>query len=258
MYESISVRRFDYGRAIVLNRPESGNKIDRVLLHELNLELDEIERDADSRLIILQGRDGVFCTGRDFAEPTEAHSREGTMFARYMETIRRLAMIPRAVISSVDGQVVAGGVGFVVASDLVVATPRSQFSLSETLWGLLPACVTPYLIRRVGFQNAYRMTLTTMPVQARRAFEMNLVDEVSDKPDEMIRQWALRLTRLKSSTIGNTKRFFRDMWMITEETERMAVAEISRLSELPEVKKDIRDFVERRLFPWDVKDPEGT
>lgn len=256
MYESISVTRLEYGRAIALSRPEAGNKIDRVLLDELNHELDDIERDRDARLIVLQGRDGVFCTGRDFAEPIDASS-EGNTFKRYMELLRRLAMIPRFVIASVDGQVVAGGVGFVAASDLAVATQRSQFSLPEALWGLLPACVTPYLIRRTGFQHAYRMALTTLPVNARRAFEMGLVDEVSDRPEDVLRQWALRLARVESSTVGNAKRFFRDMWLLTDETERRAVAEIGRLSELPEVQEDIRDFVERQLFPWEKKDAAG-
>lgn len=244
MYESIAVRRADYGRVIVFDRPASGNKIDHLFLRELNRELDDVERDDAARIVILRGRDGVFCTGWDFDQrPAPGGPGEST-FELYMATLKRLAAMPRPVIADVDGQALAGGVGLVAASDLAVATPRSRFALPEALWGLLPACVAPYLIRRVGFQNAYRMALTTLPVDAERARAMCLVDEVNERPDETIRRWALRLTRLKTSTVGEAKRFFRTLWIVDDEAERAAVAEIGRLAGAPEVGAAVRDFVE--------------
>lgn len=260
---AIRVEDLDYGRALVFDRPEAGNTIDHAFLHDLDLALDTIERDPGIPIVVLRGRDGVFCTGRDLSAPTEQgagraadHGADrdigpgpGDLFARYMATLRRLATMPRIVIACVDGEVTAGGVGLVAASDLAVATPRSRFGLPELLWGLLPACVTPYLIRRVGFQSAYRMALTTLPVSAQRALDMSLVDDIADRPEQRIRQWALRLVRIQTASIRDLKRFYRDMWIIDQHTEAAAVAEIRRASARPEVQARIRRFVQDGVLP---------
>ena len=60
-----------------------------------------------------------------------------------MALLKRLTLTPKVVVACIDGKVIAGGVGIAAAADLVVATPRSEFSLSEALWGMLPCCVVP-------------------------------------------------------------------------------------------------------------------
>lgn len=261
---AIRVEDLDYGRALVFDRPEAGNTIDHAFLHDLDLALDAIERDPGNPIVILRGRDGVFCTGRDLSAPTERAEHiepgpgAGDLFARYMDTLRRLATMPRIVIACVDGEVTAGGVGLVAASDLAVATPGSRFSLPELLWGLLPACVTPYLIRRVGFQSAYRMALTTLPVSAQRALDMSLVDDIAERPEQRIRQWALRLVRIQTASIRDLKRFYRDMWIIDQHTEAAAVAEIRRASAQPEVQARIRRFVQDGVLPQPPAAKKGS
>ena len=91
------------------------------------------------------------------------------MTQMYMDTLRRITLFSKVVISCVDGQVLAGGVGLVACSDLVIATSKAEFGLSEALWGLLPAMVLPYLIRKVGVQKAYFMTLTTIRISVEEA-----------------------------------------------------------------------------------------
>ena len=132
-------------------------------------------------------------------------------------------------------------------------TSRSQFGLSEALWGLLPAMVIPYLIRRIGFGKAYRMALTTLPVSAQEAYAMGLVDEISEMPADSIRRLWLRLRRIEETTIGDIKEYFRKMWVVTEQMEATAVSEISRHMADPRVKGNIEDFVKLGKFPWDQK-----
>src|SRR5439155_22787849 len=80
-------------------------------------------------------------------------------------------------LSHVQGKANAGGIDIVAACDIVLADHAAQFSLSELLFGLFPACVLPFLIRRVGFQKAHYMTLMTQPISAQRAHTWGLVDE---------------------------------------------------------------------------------
>lgn len=250
IYNTLLVEYAEFTCTITFNRLDNKNSINLEFLQEFNQVLDEVEQ-SPCHIIILQGQEGLFCTGMDFIEAAISVSTESFLSLQYMETIKRLTLIPRIIIAKVDGQVMAGGVGLVAAADLVVATPRSNFSLSEALWGLLPACVTPYLIRRIGFQQAYRLALTTMAIDGHRAYEINLVDEVTESPDICIRQFMRRLVRLEISTIENIKQYFRKMWIITETMEQTAIAEMRRLADLPEIQQAILQFVKFQQFPWD-------
>lgn len=255
------------GLAVTLNRPQQRNTLSDALIADLNSALDACESDPEMRLLVLQGRDGVFCTGMDFeAAVQRPDARRNELAGRsspaasggvaenqhpFMSTLRRFSLSPRIIVSIVDGATIAGGVGLVAASDYVIATSKASFSLSEALWGLLPAMVTPYLIRRVGFQAAYRMTLTTLPVSGHRAAEIGLADEVSDSPMESLRRLFLRLSKLEASTVTNLKRYFRGMWIIDETMEQAAVQEISRLIDDPRVQKSIEEFVRYQRLPWE-------
>jgi polyketide biosynthesis enoyl-CoA hydratase PksH len=257
---TLRVAEADGVLTVTLQRPEARNSINQVMLQELHAVLDALEAEPRHSLLVLQGQPGTFCTGMDFNEvatlrPDMAPAEREVLTRPYMQLLRRLATLPRVVISKVDGEVLAGGMGFVAASDLVIATPRSRFSLSEVLWGLLPAMVIPYLIRRVGYQSAYRMALTTMPVAAEAALAMNLVDEVSDTPELALRRLRARLARIQTTTVGNLKSYFRKMWLLTNEVEELAVSEISRLMFHPDFQENLRNFVEHQVFPWETKDP---
>lgn len=261
-YETILVQKSGGLVTVTMNRTAQRNSINRVLLEELNEILDEIENDPRCRMIILEGQNGWFSTGIDFGDVQAAQSANTQdwqlMLSEYIRTLKRFALIPKVIAAKVDGQAIAGGVGLAAASDLVFATPRSQFSLSEALWGLLPAMVLPFLIRRVGFQTAYRMTLTTLPVSAPEGQAVHLVDEVSDVPDESIHRVWQRIARLNGSIIGDMKRYFRKMWLINEEMEETALLEISRLMTEPRVRGYIENYIKYKKFPWEGPPGKST
>lgn len=254
-FETLRLRESARSVAVTIERAAQQNSINGVLLSELNQALDLAERNPECRFFILEGQPGVFCTGMDFSEVAGESSEKATdqdRAASYMRLLRRLSLSPKVIVAKVDGKVTAGGVGLVAASDLALATERSQFSLSEALWGLLPACVIPYLIRRVGFQKAYVMTLSTLPVSAREALASGLLDEVTDDLDGAMRRLLLRIGKLEEGTIVNLKTYFRKMWIVNEEMERLAVEEITRLVSEPRVRENIRQFVVHQRFPWDA------
>ncbi len=239
---------------VTFDRPARRNTLTQQTLNELARALDVLEHDADCQVVVLQGRDGFFCTGMDFAEMADRvghDTRQDVADVHYMDVLRRMASSGKVIVSAVDGQVMAGGVGLLAASDLVFATRASRFSLPEALWGLLPACVLPLLIRRIGFQAAYRMTLTTETWDADQARAAGLVDEVVPDLDDAIRRAAVRLTRLDTDTVRRMKAYFRKMWYLSHTMEEMAIAEIDALVHDPKVQDNIRQFVEHQKFPWD-------
>ncbi len=253
-FETIIVKESSIGVTVVLNRLERENSINAALLEELHQMLDMAEQNPELRLIILEGQNGVFCTGMDFkAFAQESEEMKIGVSSEFMKILKRFTLSPKVIVSNVDGRVMAGGVGIAAASDIVIATPRTRFNLSEILWGLLPACVTPFLIRRVGFQKAYRMTLTTQSLTAKEAYEANLVDELSQAPEDSIRKLFLKLRRLDESAIRDMKRYFRKMWIITSAMEEAAISEISRLVSDPKVNHNIVNYVNYQKFPWETR-----
>jgi polyketide biosynthesis enoyl-CoA hydratase PksH len=236
---------------VTLARPDRQNTIDSVLIAELHQVLDAAEHSPRCRMVLIAGTDGVFCTGMDFEEAVRGGSfadRDGNAF---FDLLRRFTTVPRVVASVVDGKVAGGGVGLVAASDLAFATPVSTFALPEALWGLLPCSVLPFLVRRVGFQPAYSMTMTTMPVDATQAASTHLVDHVVDDPEPLVRRLSYRIGKVEAATIGEVKRYCGAFAPITDEARDRAVAEFARHLGSMVVRRNLADFVDHRRMPWE-------
>ncbi|WP_406284362.1 enoyl-CoA hydratase-related protein [Streptomyces sp. NBC_00209] len=242
---------------VALHRPGRSNSIDPVMIAELHQALDLAEANDDCRLVVIEGGDGVFSTGMDLVEaggselPDDASAREGA--ERFLGLLRRFTTIPRIVVAKVDGQAAGGGVGLVAAADFVYATERSRFSLPEALWGLLPCCVAPFLIRRTGFQKAYAMTLSTQPVDALRAASFQLVDEVAEDPEPLVRRLAFRSSKLDGVTLGDLKRYYRRQWFLSDAHEEAAVEEFARLITSDGVRGRLQDFAQHQRLPWEAR-----
>lgn len=254
---AIAITPIPYGICITLSRPAEKNTITKTLLEELHRVLDSIESDDRVKLVIICGSGGSFCTGMDFKELLAAGESRHTqaieeMQSAYMRLLSRLSEMSKIFIAEIDGAVTAGGVGIAAACDLAIATRSSRFTLSEALWGLLPCMVMPFLIRRVGFQFAYHMTLTTSSVDAESAARSRLVDELSDNLLDSRRKLGIRLRRLAPGTVADLKRYFARICPISEETKAFAIRETTRLALNEQTLDGIRGFVQGGVFPWDA------
>lgn len=238
-----------------ISRPDQANSINSTLLTELHAALDLAEAAPGCRSIVLEGLPGLFCTGMDFHEAAQGNgaSTDTVGIGEYMRLLKRFTLSPRIVICRVDGRVMAGGVGLVAASDIVLATNRAQFTLSESLWGLLPCCVIPFLMRRVGYQKAYFLTLTTRTLTAEEAQAIHLVDELTNDLDDTLRKLSLRLNLLDDRVILDLKRYFQAIAGITPEVEQRAIQEITRLASQPHVQRNIANYVREGLLPWEKR-----
>ena len=239
---------------ITFNRVAQKNSINEQFIQDITHALEEAEQNEACHVVVLQGKEGLFCTGMDFDQITQEIT-EGKSISftgdSYMGMLKKISASKRIVIAKVDGKVLAGGMGIVAACDMVTATPKSQFGLSEAMWGLLPANVMPFLIRRVGFQSAYLLTLTMQNITAQKACEIKLVDEVAENLDDALRRVLISFRRLSGATITEAKQFFRKMWIINEEMEQCAIDELQKLVKDQTVINNIKNFVLHKKFPWD-------
>jgi polyketide biosynthesis enoyl-CoA hydratase PksH len=255
VFESILVKTSAHIFTVTLDRPARRNTLTDVTIAELHTVLDQAELLPGCRMVVIQGTNGVFCTGMDMEEAATQASTDHSKprGARFFHLLRRFTTSPRIIVSIVDGRVVGGGVGLTAASDFVFATERAQFGLPETLWGLLPCAVAPFLLRRAGFQASYAMTLSTLPVNAHKAERLGLVDEVCKDPNVPLQQLASRAAKLDQTTIAAAKRYYNLLWPISEKVEAAALNDFDNLFSSSSVQKAITAFTgPNRSFPWEL------
>jgi polyketide biosynthesis enoyl-CoA hydratase PksH len=251
-YETIKVDFQEPVCFVQIDRPEANNTISGRLIAECHDVLSKYEDSAT--VVVLSGSPEVFCTGADFKAiaSTATHLQErdsepGPLYDLWL----RLATGPYVTISHVRGKANAGGIGFVAASDIVLADESAQFSLSELLFGLYPACVLPFLIRRTGFQRAHYLTLTTQPISARQACDWALVDAVDAASEGLLRRHLVRLRRLSKTAVRRYKSYMSGLGTPLRDLKPAAVAGNVELFTDVENLQAITRYVERGLFPWD-------
>lgn len=237
-FETLIMKETGNCMTLTLNRLKDQNSINLRLLQEINAALDIACKQKHCHMILIEGQQGIFCTGMDLNEIVQCdEKRTAAWTASYMATLKRFTQIPKVVVSCVDGKAIAGGVGLVAASDIAVATPAATFKLSEVLWGLLPAMIAPYLIRRTGFQKTYAMALTAKTISAKEARECQLVDEVHENPEECLQDLLRRFGRLDDEIVLQLKSYFRQLWIIDDQMEAHAIQQTTALLCKPGIKK---------------------
>lgn len=251
-YETIKVQFEESVCFLQIDRPEAHNTINGQLVAECDHVLSACEKSAT--IVVLSGSTEVFCSGADFnaIASTSQKAREqdddpGPMYDLWL----RLATGPYVTISHVRGKANAGGLGFVAASDIVLANETAQFGLSELLFGLYPACVLPFLIRRIGFQRAHYFTLMTQPISAKQACEWGLVDAFEPLSETLLRRHLQRLRRLSKTAIRRYKAYMSRNGVPLEDLKAPAVAANREIfSDIANLQAITR-YVEKGLFPWE-------
>lgn len=252
IYETIRVRFQEDICTIQIYRPEANNTINDRLINEIAEVLGLCMESV--KIIVLEGLPEVFCFGADFKEiqtEFENDAREQNPESLYNLWLQ-LATGPYITIAHVRGKTNAGGIGFVAACDLVLCEDKSVFSLSELLFGLMPACVLPFLIRRVGFSKSNYMTLMTQPISAQQAQAWGLVDAYEEHSGNLLRKHLLRLRLLSKTGISRYKRYINklDDSFISARPEALA-ANKEVFSDVDNLKL-ISRYSRTGKFPWEI------
>ncbi|MGG1948349.1 enoyl-CoA hydratase/isomerase [Trinickia sp. NRRL B-1857] len=249
-YETIQVRAQGPVCFIRFDRPDARNAINTRMLEEICHALDTYE-DAAS-IVVLEGSAEYFCFGADLSD-ARSLSSQGTPNAPAPDLMydlwMRLAGSAFITIAHIKGVVNAGGVGFVAASDIVIAQSCASFALSEMLFGLMPACVIPFLARRIGFQRTNFMTLSTQTVSAQQALDWGLVDILDDDSDAALRRNLSRLRRISKRAIASYRQYAKAVDESLPKCKDVAVSTNVAIFSDPKNIAAINHYMETGLLP---------
>lgn len=170
---------------IWLDNPRNKNAIDDAVCAELIAVMDAVRDDRSIRGITLRGKNGVFCSGGDLKSfnrmqaPGVGHAEVAKINRGIGDVLLALNEMPQVVICLVEGAAIAGGLGLMCCGDVILAAEDAKFSLTETMLGIPPAQIAPFVVARVGLPMARRIMLTGARFTGAEAQSHGLVDEVA-------------------------------------------------------------------------------
>jgi enoyl-CoA hydratase len=189
---------------VTLNRPETLNALTGALIEELLGVLDDIEREASARVVVLTGAGRGFCSGLDLnaslvppGTETMGPVQQQLVGQRrwWAQLVPRLRNLPQPVIAAVNGPAVGAGFVLALASDIRLATPAAHFADGFLKMGV-SGCelgLSWLLPRIIGMGHASHMLLTSRRVEADEALRLGLVSEVVAQ--EMLIERSVELAR---------------------------------------------------------------
>ena len=256
-YQHLKLDREGTVARLRLNRPEVHNAFDEVLISELTRVAGEVAADDSIRIVVLSGEGKSFSAGADINwmrrmvdytfEENQADSH------RLAAMLRAIDQIPKPVVCRIHGVALGGGVGLLSVCDVVVSADDVRFSLSEVRLGILPAVISPFVLRRLSQGVGRSLFLTGERFGAERARAIGLVDQVCSADeldatvDRVIRSLKKggpiaqrRIKELIPQVWGNTPK---EMAELTTRTNAEA-----RASE--EGQDGLKAFLEKRKPSW--------
>ncbi len=180
----VQVKVHDHVGTIILNRPDRRNAITRQMLADLLQAFEDLHGQKKVRAVVLTGAGSAFCAGMDLGEMQETAKADNAMAmwhhdaVAYRDVVQYMLRFPKPIIAAVNGPAVAGGAGFVLAADIVVAAKTAKFGLPEPLRGLVAGLVAPLLAYRVGAGAAAYLLLSTEILDAEAAQRRGLFHEL--------------------------------------------------------------------------------
>ena len=258
MSDGLEIRIAQHVAVVWLAREKLRNAFNETLIGELKSAFDRLGADDDVRAIVLAGRGPAFCAGADLdwmrrmAGYSHAENREDAQ--RLADMLRTIYLTPKPVIARVHGDTYAGGMGLVAACDIAVAANTAHFCLSETKLGLIPATISPYVIRAMGEQAARRYALTAERFDAAEALRIHFVHAVvaAEALDACINDILAALMQTSANAVREAKRLVReiasrpiDERLVADTAERIAAIRAS-----DDGREGVRAFLDKRKPRW--------
>lgn len=168
--------------AITLTRPDVRNAFNEQMIDDIDRAFRQLSDDTSVRLITLTGEGKAFSAGADLsmmqavaAYSEEENVEEGMRLAAMLQSVSEC---PKPTVALVNGPAIGGGVGLVAACDIAIASSAALFALSEVRLGLIPAVISPFVLRAIGARQAQRYFLTAERFGAEEAARIGLVHQV--------------------------------------------------------------------------------
>lgn len=179
---SLLISREDGVAVLTLNRPDVHNAFDDALIAALTAAYGDAGADPAVKAILLRANGASFCAGADLNWMRRmagySHAENLADAGALGELMRTIDTCPKPTLARVHGSAFAGAIGLIACSDIAVAVPEALFAVTEVRIGLIPAVISPYLVRAMGARQARRYFLTAERFTAETALALGLVHEV--------------------------------------------------------------------------------
>lgn len=253
MANAVSIERTPPVVRITLNRPERHNAFDETLIAELTQAFEALREDEAVRVVVLQGAGKSFCAGADL---NWMGKMVNYTFAENLEDARALARMfevidhcPKPVVGRVHGAAIGGGAGLVAVCDIAIATPNAQFGFSEVKLGLIPAVITPYVMRKIGYGNARALFVSGERFDAETALRIGLIHRLvpDEQLDAIVEATVRNLLQNGPNAMAAAKMLLHAALVLpADELRSLTIARIAELRVSEEGQEGIRAFLEKR------------
>jgi methylglutaconyl-CoA hydratase len=245
-----------------LNRPEVRNAFNETVIEELSKVFSTDAVAPEVRMIVLRGEGSVFCAGGDLNWMKksvdldyDANLKDTTRLTQMFSTMNEC---PKPLIGVIHGAAIGGGVGLVSVCDIAIASQETQFSLSEVRLGIVPACIGPFVISKIGGSQARGLFISAERFSATRAREIGLVHEVVPTVADLdlaLERVLGNMLQCSPNAMSVAKRVVLDLsWPERRKKLPDCYDYVSRtLAELrvsPEGQEGLKAFLEKRKPSW--------
>ena len=243
---------------ITLSRPEVRNAFNDEVIAELTQVFTEVGQCDDVRAVVLAAQGPAFCAGADlnWMRRMADYTREENLAdaGALAVMLRAIYECPQPTIARVQGDVYAGGMGLVAACDMAVAVDTAGFCLSEVKLGLIPATISPYVIRAMGARAAHRYFLTAERFSAAEAHRIGFVHEVvaADELDVRVGVLTQALVNAGPAAVKACKRLVRDV-AEREIDDGLIAATVEGIADIrasAEGREGVSSFLQKRKPNW--------
>ena len=258
MSQTLRIATTGHVATVVLNRPEVRNAFNDEVIAELSQAFVQLGEASEVRAIVLMAEGPAFCAGADLnwmrrmADYTRDENIEDAGKLAFM--LRAIYECPKPTIARVQGDVYAGGMGLVAACDMAVSVDTANYCLSEVKLGLIPATISPYVIRAMGARAAHRYFLTAERFGAAEALRIGFVHEVVsvDALDAKVGELVSALTSASPNAVRACKKLVRDV-AEREISAGLIAATVEGIADIrasDEGKEGVQSFLNKRKPNW--------
>lgn len=256
-YQTLWIQQLDSITTVTLNRPQIHNAFNEAMIAELTEVFQAFSFDPQTRIVILTGAGESFCAGADlnWMKRMVDYSHEENLedSQKLHRMLHAVYCCSKPVIAKINGSAIGGGTGLVAAADLAIAEEKAQFCFSEVRLGLIPAVISPFVLRKIGESNAREYFLTAQRFGATEAQRMGLIRE-SCKKEELEQKIEEKIKLLKSAgpeALAETKRLIDQVaGQPIEQASFLTTLKIAERRVSPEGQEGIQAFLERRKPRW--------
>ena len=242
---------------VTFNRPDVHNAFNDIMIKELSEVFDCIAENNDVRVVILTGKGKSFCAGADlnWMRRVKDYSYEDNLKGslKLADMFYKIYASPKPTIARVNGVAIGGGTGFVAVCDIVIAADQAKFSFSEVKIGLIPACISPYVMKKCGEGKCREFFLTGERLTAERAHAAGLINMVvpHGELDDVVGELVKRLLSSGPEAITKCKELLRNVAQMPFDEARKYTAEvIARLRISDEGQEGMAAFFDKRKPKW--------